>query len=210
MTIAPPSAASDHFTQRRQQNRVHRYLRKGVQDEKFGREQGNFGAWRLPRALRISYDATGFAEGPRRPSPMNGRSAGGGNDAVSHDRQMAVDGADRRDAVAVADLAGALRGRILAEPAGALHRDAGRRQRRRYRRAPFCRQTVRAMGPAGRGGKPPGGDGMVAITAFLAAHDDHVLAGDAGRRLSPRIPISTTSCPTIRRIWCRSRACPTR
>ena len=45
----------------------------------------------------------------------------------------------------------------------------------------------------------PGGDGIVAITSFLGAHDDHVLLVSPVSSHSPRTPISTTSCPTTRR-----------
>jgi tripartite-type tricarboxylate transporter receptor subunit TctC len=88
---------------------------------------------------------------------------------------MAVDGADRRDAVAVTDLAGALRGRILANrpvrfivPLGAGSGvDIGARL--------FADRLSALWGQPVVVENRPGGDGMVAITAFLAAHDDHVL-----------------------------------
>jgi tripartite-type tricarboxylate transporter receptor subunit TctC len=55
----------------------------------------------------------------------------------------------------------------------------------------------------------PGGDGIVAISAFVGAHDDHILLGHPRRRLPP-IPISTRTCRTSRAISCRSPECPTR
>ena len=54
----------------------------------------------------------------------------------------------------------------------------------------------------------PGGDGLVAINAFVTAHDDHVLLFAPPRR-SPRIRSCTTSCPTSRAISFRSCGCRT-
>ena len=51
----------------------------------------------------------------------------------------------------------------------------------------------------------PGGDGMVAITSFLQANDDHVLLVLPVSSFTAH-PISTTSSPTIRKISFRSPA----
>ena len=51
----------------------------------------------------------------------------------------------------------------------------------------------------------PGGDGMVAITSFLQANDDHVLLVLPVSSFTAH-PISTTSFPTTRKISFRSPA----
>ena len=55
----------------------------------------------------------------------------------------------------------------------------------------------------------PGGDGIVAIDAFVSAQDDHVLLLRRPRR-SSRTPTCTTICRTILMTSPRSRGCPIR
>ena len=60
-----------------------------------------------------------------------------------------------------------------------------------------------------RWGKPvvvenrPGGDGFVAIGAFVAARDDHTFLFAPTSAFTAH-PFLQTSCRTIRGIWCRS------
>ncbi len=51
----------------------------------------------------------------------------------------------------------------------------------------------------------PGGDGVVAITSFTGAQDDHALLMSPTSSFT-HIPGRTTRCRTIRTTWCRSRA----
>ncbi len=90
-------------------------------------------------------------------------------------------------------------GADLAAAPGPLHRVARAGQRRRHRRAAVRGPAVGALGPAGRGREPPGGDAVVAINAFIGAHDDHVLLYHADLVVHGASAISTTRCPTIRR-----------
>jgi hypothetical protein len=55
----------------------------------------------------------------------------------------------------------------------------------------------------------PGGDALVAISAFVSAHDDHVLLATPTSSFTAH-PISTTICPTSRAISWRSPESPIR
>ena len=92
----------------------------------------------------------------------------------------------------------------LADPERAFPADARRRQRHRHRRAPSGGPADQKWGQSVVIENKPGGDGIVAINAFVGAKDDHVLL------LSPTSSfiahrICTTICRTGRRTWRRSR-----
>ena len=66
---------------------------------------------------------------------------------------------------------------------------------------PGCSAKLAALGQAGGGRDRPGGDGLVAINAFISANDDHTLLFVPASTYTAH-PYAHESCPTMRSATC--------